>query len=268
MPGKAAALTESRGPIRLVLNFTTMADNASTLNDLLDDPPTYMGKPLSAEVQITCVIDPSVIRDGKIPPEVVTRFPVVFRVDPGAQGELPDIKVGRLDRESVGVIDLHGDAEAWAERLIGKPGPTDEGGIAIEPGALVTAIREKKSGLVLLNAPWESPGFRDFVYETLQRGFWVFDGASLTIPEGFAILQATGRSPEDAARWAQVSVARDAATPATLLVNAATQSAMTDGTTVREDGRLCATTPPGAELPPGTVLRVSGELSEIQWAKF
>jgi hypothetical protein len=96
----------------------------------------------------------------------------------------------------------------------------------------------------------------------------VFDGASLTIPEGFAILQATGRSPEDAARWARVSVTRDAATPATLLVNAATQSAMTDGTTVREDGRLCATTAPGAELPPGTVLRVSGELSEIQWVKL
>ena len=252
-------------PVIVVVDLTDLsAKQASSLNDLFDIPSSYAGKPLGPNVRLIAVMTPDMILSPAFSSDFFSRLPLCRRPSPGSCNTMPQVAV--FDAAAMAPmphINLFHEVDTAIETLVGNPGLDHHGQMAAIPGALVSAIQTGQPGIIIEDGPWDDPKFRVWIDRLLALRKLDFNGEPITIPDHFQIFKREGISTPELERFRSCAIQTWGGEPCDLTFNQNSVENFHVSVHINAHQTLCVS--PGLS---GDRIKISGDLTPAQWAKF
>lgn len=187
-------------PPIIIVNFKNFtAADMVRYNTLLDTTPSADGTLLPAHAVVIGLIDPlmpGAYQDASF----YSRFAGQVSTCPYSQKELevPSPYAVDATQQFDAVINLHG-VKSWKEILLGSWYLNGKE-LCFKEGLLITALKDGKNKIELLNPPIADPDFDRFWQEALLKKYIVCENEIIGLPEAFSIAQRTNYDFTDALR--------------------------------------------------------------------
>ena len=238
----------------LAIDLTRMtAGQIASLNDLLDTPPHFRGRPVGKHIRLVAMMDdatsqmvgPDCWRRLKryTLEESVTVFPETLDNETLLEQSVPPV-----GNKPGGGVEVECFTENdWREKLFGGVQINRQGGIYYVEGRL--AQLKPGEHLTLKDAPWDNQEFTSTLSTALREGGFEANGQWISLPDGLKLHRST--TPTEAIEAQLKRYATEAELKATYVLVSASNVEILNRSTVLNDKGFCVSYNPLEELAKG-----------------
>ena len=238
----------------LAIDLTRMtAGQIASLNDLLDTPPHFRGRPVGKHIRLVAMMDdatsqmvgPDCWRRLKryTLEESVTVFPETLDNETLMEQSVPPVG----DKPGGGAEVECFTENDWREKLFGGVQINRQGGIDYVEGRL--AQLKPGENLTLKDAPWDNQEFTSTLSTALREGGFEANGQWIALPDGLKMHRST--TPTEAIEAQLKRYATEADLKATYVLISANNVEILNRSTVLNDKGFCVSYNPLEELAKG-----------------
>ncbi|UYM14466.1 AAA family ATPase [Endozoicomonas euniceicola] len=240
--------------LTLAIDLTRMtAGQIASLNDLLDTPPHFRGRPVGKPIRLVAMMDdatsqmvgPDCWRRLKryTLEESVTVFPGMLDNETLLEQSVPPV-----GEKPGGGAEIECFTENdWREKLFGGVQINRQGGIDYVEGRL--AQLKPGEHLTLKDAPWDNQEFTSTLSTALREGGFEANGQWVALPDGLKMHRST--TPTEAIEAQLKRYATEADLKATYVLVSASNVEILNRSTVLNDEGFCVSYNPLEELAKG-----------------
>ena len=181
-PGCASNILKEGGIF--IIDFDRFKESPETCNSLLQER-TYNGEKISDKVKIIGLVSEEALDKDLYSEAFLSRWDEKIDPPPTLAKPLDLQRASDLEQTIYPVVEFHSNPD-FASILLGTVIRTSHWQVL--PGPLL----QKRKGLILKNAPWDSVDFQVFLQELLITRQVSFNGEKISIPDDFTLLSYDG----------------------------------------------------------------------------